>query len=228
MCARVIHAFDVGTTLSRPPKFAWARRNRPGSGRTIGGRDITQLVEHISDDARRGRSVALGIEAPCFIPVPCDAKELSRKRTGENDRAWSAPPGAYVTTLGLHQVAWVLRSLRAEFGRTHLFTADWSLWPGSNRPILLLWEAFVSRTAHSDDDIQDAATAVNAFCRNERRLGEINDVTCSLPICIAHAAALWSGWSSDVSGLHTAMLVVRPNEVWRRAIQRIDERRTVE
>jgi hypothetical protein len=177
------------------------------------------MVSRIASDAKKGMSVALGVEAPCFIPVPCDAGELSRARKGETNRARSASAGAYVTTLGLHQTAWVLRRLHAEFGGTHAFTMDWSFWRGGDRPILLLWEAFVVSAAHSNDDIRDAATAVNEFCENEERLTEINAVTCFPRICLAHAAALWSGWSSDMSSLHSAMLVVRPKEVWQRTIQ---------
>jgi hypothetical protein len=178
------------------------------------------MVSRIASDAKKGMSVALGVEAPCFIPVPYDVGELSRGRKGETNRAWSASAGAYVATLGLHQMAWVLRRLYAEFGETHMLTTDWSLWLESKRPILLLWEAFVSGRAHShpDDPRRDAATAVHEFSRHEDNLATTNAVTCPSRICIAHAAALWSGWSSDISGLHEAMLVVRPKKAWRGTI----------
>jgi hypothetical protein len=221
MSTRVIYAFDVGGR----DNFGWARVVPADQNDVIGSPDITQMVSHIASDANEGMSVALGVESPCFIPVPWDADDLNRQRQGENGHPWSNQIGATAATLGLHQVAWVLRRLQAEFGRTHQFTTDWAAWPPSSRPILLLWEAFVSGPAHSnpDDPIEDAATAVNEFCVNEQRLAEINAVTCFPRICLAHAAALWSGWSSDVSGLHNAMLVVRPNEAWQGKPRRIDE-----
>jgi hypothetical protein len=215
MSGRVVYAFDVGGR----DNFGWTRREPSNPEDTVGSDDIATMVSRIAFDARNGMSIALGVEAPCFIPVPWNAENLNQQRNGENGYPFAAQAGAIAAIIGLHQTAWVLRRLHAEFGETHVFTTDWSLWPGSSRPILLLWEAFVCNHAHSDEHVRDAATAVHEFCKNERRLAEINAVTCFPRICLAHAAALWSGWSSDVSGLHNAMLVVRPNKVWRGSIQ---------
>jgi len=218
MSTRVIYAFDVGGIGN----FGWARLDPMDMNCTVGDQEIAHLAESMTNDARQGRSIALGVEAPCFIPVPRSAQELNHARTGEGNRAWCAPAGACVTTIGLHQLTWVLRYLRDEFGKTHHLTMDWSLWPGSNRPVLLLWEAFVTGDAAAgslDGHVRDAATAVHEFCVNEGHLGEINAVTCFPRICLAQAAALWAGWSSDISALHDSMLVVRPNAIWQGEIQ---------
>jgi hypothetical protein len=190
MSTRVIYAFDVGGSGN----FGWARRDPLDPDNMVGSGDITQLVDYLIRDARQGKSIALGVEAPCFIPVPWDKSNLNERRQGEDRYPWSAQAGAIAAIIGVHQTAWVLRELHGGFGGTHQFTTDWSLWPGSNRPILLLWEAFVCNSAKAKprDDVQDAATAVHEFAQHEDELAEINAVTCFPRICFTHAAALWS------------------------------------
>lgn len=128
---------------------------------------------------------------------------MSRGRDGERDRSWSAPAGAAVTTLGLHQAAWILRAAFAVAGSTHDFTTDWNRWPGDGRPLFFCWEAFVSRAAHcpQNNPVQDAATAVSEFAGNEAALNAANAVTANPRLSLIHAAALWSGWSTIAAHL---------------------------
>jgi hypothetical protein len=209
---RVVYACDIGTTLQNPPNFGWARVCPDLPADITGSRDIQQLVDSITGDASRGMSIAIGFEAPCFLPVPVESTEFSRARNREGDRAWSVAQGLSVTTLGIHQSAWIMRSLHKSMGHSHRFTTDWNLWPPSNRCLLLVWEAFVSGTAHSptNDPTQDATTAVTEFIAHENNLDTINAVDAFPRISLIHAVALWSGWSDDLSGLHDTALVVRP------------------
>lgn len=211
---RFIYACDIGSTKQN--NFGWARFDPTAPGvPPIGLRCIQGLVDHIVRDLRAGASVALGIEAPCFLPVPCAAVELSSARKGEGNRPWSAPAGAAVTALGVHQTAWILREIRQALGGMAgnvELTTNWMEWPPSNGQILLLYEAFVSGAAHSKNNnpIDDSATAAFYFLANEAALCAINAVTASPCISLVWAAALWAGWVTNLTGIGQQILVVRP------------------
>jgi hypothetical protein len=94
---RAIYACDVGSTRVQSdgrPSFAWARVDPDDSGlRVVGSRQIRELTGCVGEDLRSGASVALGFEAPLFVPVPDDARRLSAGRTNEGSRSFAAPIG---------------------------------------------------------------------------------------------------------------------------------------
>lgn len=221
---RVIYACDVGSTLQqgrKAPAFAWARLlPNEGSKSVQGSSDIQQLVKRLELDIEEGHSIALGFEAPLFIPVPEDWKGLSKGREGDGNRPWSASSGAYVTTLGIHQSAWILKRLHeSSFGKCD-FTLDWQRWwpPSGHRPVLFCWEAFVSGGAHSEH-LRDAATAVAFFSDNEEDLQRANAVRAENAISLIWTVALWSGWTNDLHYLHKSTLVLKPNSAFEGKIQ---------
>ena len=224
---RVIYACDIGSTLYQKkrggPAFGWARLNPNEGTKSIrGSSDIQQLVEQLQLDIEVGYSVSLGFESPLFIPIPDNAEELSKKREGEGDRSWSAPSGAAVTTLGIHQSAWILKKIHKFSSSRYEFTLDLKNWPPTDyQHILFCWEAFVSgKDAHSTDDMRDAATAVVFFFENERKL--VNAVTVEKPISLIGAVALWSGWTNDLKYLHDkTTLVLKPNSIFEGDIQKL-------
>jgi hypothetical protein len=215
---RTIYACDIGTTRRSAetglPSFAWARVN-PEEGVIQASSDIDKLVKHLQSDIRQGYSVALGFEAPLFIPVPVNTEHLSKSREGDGNRSWSASSGAGVTVLGIHQSAWILRSLYKSSHRRCDFTLDWQQhWPPvGNRPVLLCWEAFVSGAAHSELHLTDAVTAVDFFYRNEAKLrGAREPVYAEQPVSLIGSVALWSGWVSDIRFIHEPTLVIKPKK----------------
>lgn len=171
---RAIYACDIGSV--RAGSFAWVRAD-PRSTRLVGSACIDSLVESLFQDITSGnRSVALGLEAPLFMPVPDDSQELNSGRDDEGQRSMFAPAGATVTTLGLHEVAWILASLRNRLGRKaegiH-YTLNGRDWRSTGGEQLLLWEAFVSEGAHAGQGegrphLRDAATAAAHFRDNEQ------------------------------------------------------------
>jgi hypothetical protein len=220
---RVAYACDVGSTRSDGKRgaqsgFGWARAERADD--VEGGRSITRLVAAVAHDLSLGRSVALGFEAPLFIPVPLDAANLCRGRAGEGSRSFAAPAGLAVTALGLHQAAWVLAALRETPHRPR-FAYRSSEWP-SDTPTLFCWEAFVSGPAHSDDHVRDAATAVVAFLAAESDLAAATTVHAERPLSLIGAAALWSGWVTDSDVLHAATAVIRPSTAFAGTFRLVD------
>jgi len=204
----VVYACDIGSI--KRDNFAWSRvvslETQP-----VASRDIDRLLDRIAVDVRSGASIALGFEAPLFIPVPLHSDDLNAGRTGEANRSMFAPTGACVTTPAIHEAAWILRGLRDRTGTTLDFTVDWRQpWRSSSGAArLLVWEAFVSSSAHGDTHERDAATAARYFLEHEHHLANVNAVTCEQPFSLIHCAAMFAGWSDNVGGLHDDCLVLR-------------------
>ena len=223
---RIIYACDVGSTRccakTGLPSFAWARVN-PEDGAIQVSSYIDKLVQHLESDIQQGCSIALGFEAPLFIPVPEDWKDLSRRREGEGNRSFASPVGLSVCTLGIHQSAWILRSLYKSSSHECDFTLDLKRWPPSGqRPVVFCWEAFVSGSAHSKQHLMDAATAVSFFYENETNLGNINAVSAEKPLSLIWSVALWSGWVSDFEFMDKPTLVIKPKEPFKGSFQKLD------
>ncbi len=217
-----IYAVDIGSTRARPPSFAWASVRREAPETVVGGVAIDDLVAAMREDLARGRSVALGLEAPLFLPIPAASRDLSRGRVGEGNRSFAAPAGAAVTTLGMHQAAWVLRALRQVGAGSPVFTLDWRRWPPPEETqLLFVWEAFVSGPAHSTEHVRDAATAAIAFLGAEESLSAANAVCAENPMSLIGAVAIWSGWTENVDVLQQASLVIKPNEPYAGAIHTV-------
>ena len=208
----IVYACDIGSVKSGT--FAWAR-NTSMNNTPIASPDIDGLISSIVRDATSGASISLGFEAPLFLPVPDSSAELNSGRTGESDRSMFAPAGAAVTTISVHESAWILKRLRALLPAKVPLSMDGHATWRSQPQKLFVWEAFVSSTAHSDTHERDAATAVQYFLDNENDLDSVNAVTCNNPLSLIAAAALWSGWLSDIGSLHSSCLVLRPNAPYR-------------
>ncbi len=225
---RVIYTCDIGSTRHSKkkgaPAFAWARL-LPNEGIKLvqGSSDIQLLIRRLELDIKEGYNVALGFEAPLFIPIPEDSKDLSKGRDGDGNRSFAAPVGLSVCTLGIHQSAWILKRLYETSSCKCDFTLDWQCWPPSgHRPVLFCWEAFVSGGAHSNEHRRDAATAVVFFFDNEQNLQKANAVSAKNPISLIGAVAIWSGWTSDLDYLHyRSTLVLKPNSVFEGEIQAV-------
>ncbi len=227
-----VFVMDVGSVRpsKRSPRgaFGWSRATMaPGdSVSVIGGTSIASLLAAIEVDATSGMSLTLGVEAPLWIPVPDDGKELSRGRRGDGARSCFAPAGGYVATLGLHQFAHVVGRLPS----TLALTLDWTAWSPNDPSRLLVWEAFVSEKAHAvrdagDGHVRDAATAAVEFLRLAASPLAVGTVAPDdrAVFSLAGAALLWSGRASDTSVLRSAALVVRPSEPYTGPIMLDDE-----
>ena len=118
--------------------------------------------------------LALGFEAPMFVPMRDRPNDLTRARNGERNQAFSANVGATALVTGTVVVPYVLDRLRravADAGAT----LNWQEWlrGEAGGPQLLLFEAFVSnrggsrntKTRHVDDALA-AAQALHAKLAN--------------------------------------------------------------
>jgi hypothetical protein len=203
-----VFACDVGGR----DNFGWARiPNAAGQMLPQGNDSINSCIAALNADLVAGWSVAMGIESPLFLPVPSGAGGLNHGRDGEGNRSCLAPAGGFVTTIGLHQLAYIAQNVALGGAG---WTSDHAAWAVAQEPRpLLLWEAFVSGVAHHSDAVHDAATAAFEFWNRLQHLPLATDVTVNAPrtlLSTAGAAALWAGWTDDPAVLHQSLLVVRP------------------
>lgn len=216
MSTVVHYACDVGST--RNGGFGWARSSGAAESLQVrGGSDIDTFTQRVQADLASGTaSLTIGMECPLFLPVPDGSSGLSTGRIGEKDRSCFAPAGGYVAALGVHQLAFILRSIKRPAVSP---SVDWKNWE-PNPSVVLVWEAFVSKAAHSvrDDDenghVRDAATAATAFDASlvaARAAGNAVRVPAGTsPLSLAGLALLWAGWSDNVQLLSCDVLVVKP------------------
>jgi hypothetical protein len=191
---------DVGS----PANLGWAMDNPDDEGD-----DLDSAVRAIAQALRDG-PVALGFEAPQFTPLRTDPRALTRARTGEGARPFSAGAGASVLVTSLVVVPYVLASLRREVADASA-TFDWTL-PPNRRGQLLLWEAFVSNQNNTEvgRHVQDARRAVLDFRERMCSPASIkSDVTEPQSFNLLGAALLRTGWSTDLSLLSASCLVIR-------------------
>src|SRR5439155_18242621 len=76
---RAIYACDIGSC--RKGNFAWARVGPEGVLRS--STNIEVLVSSLQQDLGLAMSIALGFEAPLFIPVPDHPNKIAIARDGE-------------------------------------------------------------------------------------------------------------------------------------------------
>jgi hypothetical protein len=182
-----------------------------------GGTDPEALIDTLVDVATRG-PLALGFEAPMYVPARRDAADLLRARKGEGHRAWSVAAGATTTAIALAIVPWIFGRLSM---RLPALTAwqDWTRLP--TRPYeVLVFEAFVSG-GPSDGHHVDARGAALAAQALLGRTGVSVSSALFEEECMSllGAALLYSGLTDDTSELRRPCLVVRAEKV----LTRLDE-----
>jgi hypothetical protein len=202
---------DIGT----PGKsLGWAALSTAGD--MVDGTDVDTCIGLLSKALRVG-PVALGFEAPMWIPTRLDPTRLTSARHGEAgpglaSRPFSASAGATVLVTGMVVVTYVMRRLR-ELAPDATVHYDWRNFP--NEPgQLLVWEAFVTnqKKTHDTRHVEDAKLALAAFLSGmespQAFRSSVEEPDC---LNLLGAALLKAGWTSDVALLSAPCLVVRTN-----------------
>lgn len=181
---------------------------------TKDGDDLDACIKAVATGLRYG-PVALGFEAPMFVPFRNRAEILTKARQGESgpglpSRPFSASGGATVLVTALVVVPFVLNSLRRLAPEANA-TLDWRTplrAPGD----LLLFEAFVTNQRKTADTrhVEDARLAVAAFRDGLRSPGGfVSAVSEPSLFSLLGATLLRTGWTTDLAVLSEPCLVVR-------------------
>jgi hypothetical protein len=192
---------DIGSISQG--NFGWAGLS---GGRGHEGTEIAELAEAVAICLTGGQRVALGFEAPLFVPLPVEASMLGKARDGES-KAWSAGSGAQVLATALAQVSWLLERVRQRAPTDAVAFLDWPAFLRS-RAGLFIWEALVTGKAKTGSHAGDAAVAVRAFRAAIPDLTAHSLVRADRVLSLVGAALLRTGWSCDVSLLSASCAVL--------------------
>lgn len=211
-----IAAIDIGSpkkTKKHPEgKIGWALSPELG---VTPGHDLDECIWHLAKALLQG-PVALGFEAPMYVPMRDTPEQLTSPRCGEAGkglptRPFSAGPGTCALVTSLVVIPYVLYHLktlavdaRATLDWRESFTA-----PGQ----LLLYEAFVTNQKNSarERDQMDAALAVAAFNvkLNSGLAQAASDMGTERCFNLLGAMMLRTGWTKELSVLEQECLVVK-------------------
>jgi hypothetical protein len=199
-----IGVIDVGSP--KGGKLGWAIL-APNADPVL-GKDLDAFIDAMTALGANW-PLAIGFEAPLFIPTPAEALKILSGRKGEGSRPWSAGAGATVTTAALAVVTYTLAGLRRGLSQAAAST-DFGALPG--RPgDTLFFEAFVTAAAKGDGHAHDAfiaAREVRALLGGDRAYRSAIDEP--EVFSLLGASLLRTGWSTDLAVLSTPCLVVKP------------------
>ena len=178
---------DIGKVTN----LGWAIE---GPSVTQSGIDIEICIEFLAKAMQVG-PLALGFEAPMFVPYGRKNCDLDKARVGEGDRAFSASAGACVLTKGLVIVPYILEGLRRHAVASRP-TFKWreKLSAGD----LLLFEAFVTHVGESVGHVECAQLAIKQFPKKwEERAARESAVEEPHSLNLLGAMLLRMGWADD-------------------------------
>lgn len=203
--SRVVAVVDVGSIRN----LGWWRRGPDGAA---GGADLDTLAALLAADLAAGRAVALGLEAPLFVPVPDTPDRIGRQRAGEAGRPWCAGAGTSALAFGIQETAYLTQRIAAQASGPLRTGVDPSAYLADALD-LLLFEAFVSAAAKdrtaTDPHIADARAAAEEFHRRASTGTITSDITAPTVLNLAVAALLSSGLSDDLGLLSEPCVVVK-------------------
>lgn len=195
----LIAAVDIGSP--RAGRLGWAILPSGATGKAVG-----DLVDALSEGLERG-PVALGFEAPLWVPARNDEMMVTGARAGEKSRAWSAGAGSGALATGLAVIPHILSRLR-KAAPNAVATMDWKS-PPTGPQELLLWEAFVSSADKADSHEEDAMVAARGFERARGDLNAYQKLTSEPCLNLLGACLLRTGWTRDIGALSSDLLVLR-------------------
>jgi len=200
-----VGVIDIGSPLKG--NIGWA----VDGTMTKTGNDLDEGIR-VFADALKDAPLALGFEAPMFVPMRDKAVCLIKQRNGEG-KAFSAAPGATVLVTSTVVVPYVLRGLR-EAVPDAVATMKWQGWPHDRTMSrqLLLFEAFASG---GQSHIDDAKSAVREL---SKRLKTWNPIMSDVAVGegdeifnILGAMMMRTGWAKGTDVLKQSCLVIKPS-----------------
>ena len=204
MDSPVVYAADIGSVARG--RFGWFRI--PAITETVDHGDIRELTERLAADFNANRQVALGLEAPQFVPIRRDPRYLTSARKGEGSRPWSAGAGCGALATSLPEVVWILERVIEALPSTPSATLSLAEFQAGAAQ-LLLWEAFVTGAAKADSHAGDARLAAEEFVRRWPDVHTDIDTEDAPVFSLVGAAMVRAGLSEDLGLLGQECLVVR-------------------
>lgn len=134
----LVAAVDVGS----PANIGWWAADRDSHS---SGTDLDQLALVVADALNKQRAVALGFEAPLYVPMPDTPAGLNKQRVGERGRPWCAGAGTGALAMGTQQAGYVFAKIAAALTGPVAVSFDPARLADAGT--LVVWEAFVTAAA---------------------------------------------------------------------------------
>jgi len=200
----VIGVIDVGSPKRGKHGWAILAPNTP----PVLGKDLDAFIDTMTL-LGADWPLAIGFEAPLFIPSQREAMEVLSARRGEGSRSWSASAGAAVTTAALGVMTYTLAGLRKGLTKATATTDVNALpeHPGDT----FFFEAFVTSASKGEshaDDALIAAREMHALMISGQTFRSAIDET--EVFSLLGASLLRTNWTSNLAVLSTPCLVVKP------------------
>jgi hypothetical protein len=199
-----IFCADIGSV--KAGRFGWFGADP--DGRPVPGRSIEDLASAVAEKITCGAKVALGFECPLYVPLRDDPVLLTKARTGEGNRSWSAGAGCGALATGLVEVTWLLEQIKTKTPKSSAAFLNWKAFETSHGG-LFLWEAFVSGKAKGSGHAHDAEIAVQAFQAALPNPELANAISEQSVLSLIGASMLRAGWSTNVQQLSETCLVIK-------------------
>jgi hypothetical protein len=199
-----IFCADIGSVKAR--RFGWFGAGP--DGRSVPGSSIEELASAVAEKITGGEKVALGFECPLYVPLRDDPMLLTKARSGEGNRSWSAGAGCGALATGLVEVTWLLEQIRINTPKSAAAFLDWKAFWASNGG-LFLWEAFVSGKAKGSGHAHDAEIAVQKFHAALPNPELANAISEQSVLSLIGASMLRAGWSANAQHLSEPCLVIK-------------------
>ena len=198
-----IFCADIGSVKRK--KFGWA--SKLANNNVHSGSEIEDFARYIAVEINSGVKVTIGFECPLFVPIREIPQEINSSRIGEGNRSWSASAGACSMATGLVEVIWVMNQLNNLLNFNPKIQFNWDDFLISDS--IFIWEAFVTASAKGNSHIDDAKMAINCFEKALPNPFLANAIQKEEIFSIVGAAALRTGWSSDLKDLSKQCLVIK-------------------
>jgi hypothetical protein len=199
-----IFCADIGSV--KAGRFGWFGADQDGM--PVPGSSIEELASAVAEKITGGAKVALGFECPLYVPLRDDPMLLTKARSGEGNRSWSAGAGCGALATGLVEVTWLLEQIRINTPKSATAFLDWKAFGASNGG-LFLWEAFVSGKAKGSGHAHDAEIAVQKFQAALPNPELANAISEQRVISLIGASMVRAGWSANVQHLSERCLVIK-------------------
>lgn len=176
-----------------------------GASVTESGTDIDRGIDALARAMEIG-PLALGFEAPMFVPYGRKRDGLDKARNGDGDRAFAASAGACSLTKALVVVPYILNGIRLRVPEAKP-TFKWR--ERLSERDLLLFEAFVTHVGKDTSHVESARLALKQFPKSCDRASFKSAVDEPCTMNLLGAVLLRIGWSDETAVLSEHCLVVR-------------------
>ncbi|MCX8500700.1 MAG: hypothetical protein ORO03_03260 [Alphaproteobacteria bacterium] len=182
------------------------------------GKSLGKFIDKIKAVIKKNEKIAIGFEAPLFVPKRMNEMELNCQREGEAGKSFSAGAGAAVLVTALTVIPFILSGIKEYNGQPDVFF-DFEKWQTAKAGIFF-FEAFVTskpkpKGSSKSSDIDDAKIAAKtALCRFNQCKSHESDVTVGKDesLNLLGAMLLRCGFSQDVSLLDKSCIVIKCNK----------------